>query len=153
MTYFLAGLSRRQFLMNAMRLVFASGIFLAGSGVHAEAKDPNFSGHYELAGAKTGRSFTLDVRQTGSRAEISFSAAMDDGSGAAPDGDGKGEVEDGILSFKFEDSFKNEGTATLQLLKDGFHLNMIVSKVIDPNPFHFYGTLRLKKTSSQPHQD
>ena len=35
---------------------------------------------------------------------------MADGSGAAPDAEGAGEIEDGVLSFKFKDSFDNEGT-------------------------------------------
>ena len=117
----------------------------------AMATEPNYSGHYELADAKTkaDRTFSLEVKQTGDRASISFSAAMVDGSGAAPDGTGKGHVEDGVLSFKFKDSFNNEGTCTLESKPDGFHLCMTVMKVVDPGPFHFYGNIPLKKTSDK----
>ncbi len=117
---------------------------------HASSPTSTFTGHYELADAKAKatRSFSLDVRQTNSRAAVSFSAAMADGSGAAPDAEGKGRVSDGVLSFDFTDSFKNEGTCTLQLMKDGYHLSITIIKVIDPAPFHFYGSVLLKKISS-----
>jgi len=114
--------------------------------VHASATETNYNGHYELADAKAARTFSLDVKQTGSRANISFSAAMADGSGAAPDGEGKGHVEDCVLSFTFKDSFNNEGTCTLEFKKRVYHLSMTVIKVVDPSPFHFYGNVLLKKT-------
>ena len=109
----------------------------------------DFGGSYALADAKAGRAFTLEVKQTDSRAEVSFSAAMDDGSGSAPDGSGKGRIEDGVLTFKFKDSFNNEGTCTLTSAKHGYQLNMVVIKVVDPSPFHFYGNVALKKTSGR----
>jgi hypothetical protein len=111
----------------------------------ASAPDPNYNGHYELADAKAGRSFSLDVKQTKHRAEVTFSAAMADGSGASPEGAGKGRVEDGVLSFKFKDSFNNEGTCTLQPAKKGYQLSITVTKVVEPKPFHFYGNVLLKK--------
>jgi hypothetical protein len=124
-------------------------IFCAIVG-RAAATETNFAGHYELADTKAGRAFTLEVKQTDShRAEISFSAAMEDGSGSAPDGRGKGRIEDGVLSFKFKDSFNNEGTCTLASAKHGYQLNMVVIKVVDPSPFHFYGNVLLKKTASR----
>ena len=147
--YFFAGLMRGRFPASLFGIIVAVAFLFANEASHAGSKEINYSGHYELAGAKTGRTFTLDVKQTNSRAQITFSAAMADGSGAAPDGTGKGSVEDGVLSFKFEDSFKNEGTATLESMKDGFHLSLTVTKVVDSDPFHFYGTVRLKKTSSK----
>jgi hypothetical protein len=121
-------------------------LFFATPG-RAAATTANYAGHYELIDAKAGRAFTLDVKQTDpSRADVSFSAAMGDGSGSAPDGWGKGRIEDGVLSFKFTDSFNNEGTCTLASAKHGYALNMVVIKVVDPRPFHFYGTVLLKKT-------
>ena len=63
---------------------------------------------------------------------------------------GKGRVEDGVLSFKFKDSYNNEGTCTLESMPDGYHLSMTVTKVVDPLPFHFYGNVLLKKTASEP---
>jgi len=131
-------------------IIFAA-VFAALSSA-AMAAETNFNGHYELADAKgkADRMFSLDVTQKGNRANITFSAAMADGSGAAPDGTGKGHVEDGVLSFKFKDSFNNEGTCTLESGKGGFHLNMTVMKVVDPGPFHFYGNIPLKKISNKP---
>jgi hypothetical protein len=129
--------------------VVVAALFGTLSG-HAAAMETHFSGHYELADVKAGRTFSLDIKQAGSKAEISFSAAMADGSGAAPDGTGKGRVEDGVLSFAFQDSFKNKGTCTLQFMRDGYHLSMTVTKVVDPSPFHFYGNVLLKKTSIKP---
>jgi hypothetical protein len=136
-----------------MRL-FTFGLFLIVAtmfgtpAVHAAAKNSNYNGHYEMSDPKADRAFSLDVKQTGSRATISFSAAMADGSGSAPDGTGKGNVEDGVLSFKFKDSSNNEGTCTLESKNDGYHLNMTVLKVVDPGPFHFYGIILLKKISA-----
>ena len=113
---------------------------------HASAAEISYNGHYELADAKAARTFSLDVKQTGSRALISFSAAMSDGSGAAPDGEGKGHVEDGVLSFTFKDSYNNEGTGMLQFKNKAYHLILTITKVVDPAPFHFYGSMLLKQT-------
>jgi hypothetical protein len=134
-------------LRTALALVVAA-LFGALSG-HAASAESNYNGRYELADAKAARTFSLVVRQTGFRADVSFSAAMADGSGAAPDGTGKGRVEDGVLSFAFKDSFNNEGTCTLESRQDGYHLSITVTKVVDPSPFHFYGNILLKKTSNK----
>lgn len=109
-------------------------------------EDKNFNGHYELADKKLSRSFDFEVKQKpkDDHVIISFSAAMTDGTGSAPDADGKGHVDDDILIFKFKDSFKNEGTGTLQLKKNGYHLTLTVTKIVDPAPLHFYGSMVLK---------
>ncbi len=113
---------------------------------------PNFTGAYELAGQRTDRIFSLQVQQDGHRAKISFTACMADGSGAAPDAQGTGKISDGVLSFKFKDSFDNEGTCKLQLPPSSqvYRLEMVVTKVVEPSPLHFYGNLLLKKTSEKP---
>jgi hypothetical protein len=133
-----------------LRIILITATLLGGLSSHAAATETNFNGHYELIDAKARRTFSLDVVQTESRARISFAAAMADGDGAAPDGTGKGRVEDGVLSFDFTDSFKNKGTCTLELIGGIYHLNIVVLKVVDPSPFHFYGTALLKKTSDKP---
>jgi len=114
----------------------------------ASASEKNFNGHYELAAAKSDRSFSFDVKQKDrdDRATISFSAAMSDGSGSAPDATGKGDVDDGVLSFKFKDSYNNEGTGMLQFKNKAYHLILTITKVVDPAPFHFYGSMLLKQT-------
>jgi len=112
---------------------------------------PHFDGSYELAGNRTDRVFSLAVHLDGRRAKINFSASMADGSGAAPDAEGTGKVEDGVLNFKFKDSFENEGTCKLHFVPGSelYQLEMVVTKVVEPSPLHFYGTLQLKKTSDQ----
>jgi hypothetical protein len=130
-------------------ILFAVAFFACILG-RAAATEADYTGRYELVDAKAGRAFSLEVRQTHARADVSFSAAMDDGSGSAPEGQGKGRIKDGVLSFAFKDSFKNEGTCTLASGKGGYHLDMTVLKVVDPSPFHFYGNVLLKKTVSGP---
>jgi hypothetical protein len=133
----------------SLRLFFFAMLAWATSLVGATAAtELNFTGHYVLNDAKAARTFSLDVTQTKTRAVVAFTAAMADGSGAAPEGTGKGHVEKGILSFKFKDSFNNEGTCTFQPAKDGYALVMTVAKVVDPGPLHFYGTFDLKRAST-----
>ena len=146
----LPALARERILTRGLRIAVVVAALFGTLLGHASATEPNYTGHYELNDAKAGRTFSLEIAQTDSRAKISFSAAMSDGSDAAPDGTGQGRVEDGILSFKFKDSFNNEGTCTLESQKDGYHLSMTVTKVTDPRPFHFYGTMLLKRTSNKP---
>jgi hypothetical protein len=117
------------------------------------AADPaaeSFTGHFALA-KNTKAPFVLDVLQKGRTATTSFSAGNEDGSGAAPDGDGEGALNaKGELEFKWTDTFDNAGTATLR--RDGklFHLSMKVSKAADPRALKFYGETTLKRTSTKP---
>jgi hypothetical protein len=58
--------------------------------------------------------FQLSLEQKGSDVSVFFSAAHNDGSGAAPEADGKGKVTSkGTVEFTWEDSFKNSGTGPL----------------------------------------
>jgi len=117
----------------------------------ALAAAPNYTGHYETPASQTDWAFSLDVTQTGTKATISFSAGMADGSGAAPDGGGEGKVDkNGTLHFTFQDSFDNEGTATLTAGKDGYHLSMTVTKAVDSRALRFYDDLLLVKKSDKP---
>jgi hypothetical protein len=128
------------------------GLFTAMPAFAAPAPKPDFTGSYELAGKRTDRVFSLEIQMKGRRATVSFSTSMADGSGAAPDADGTGKVDDGVLNFKFKDSFNNEGTCKLHPLPNSslYQLEMTVTKVVDPSPLHFYSTLQLKKTSDKP---
>jgi len=121
------------------------------SAARADAPAIDFTGHYELADTKSDHVFSLDVTQTGPKAELSFSASMVDGSGAAPDGEGSGQIDKTlVLRFTFKDSFDNEGTGTLKRDKDGFHLKLDATKVVEPRPLRFYGDVLLKKTANKP---
>jgi len=117
----------------------------------ALASAPNYTGHYETPASQTDWAFSLDVTQTGTKATISFSAGMADGSGAAPDGGGDGKIDkSGALHFTFTDSFDNEGTAILTAGKDGYHLSMNVTKAVDSREMRYYGDLLLVKKSNKP---
>jgi hypothetical protein len=123
---------------------------LAAASSTALAEPPvNYNGTYELAGNRTDRVFSLDVKQAGSRAKINFTASMADGSGAAPDAMGDGRIEDGVLSFRFKDSFANEGKGKLQVSKGIYQLDMVVTKVVDTAPLHFYASVLLTRISKR----
>lgn len=137
--------TRRRFIVRALAVILA-----ATTGIAHAAPPPAFDGNYELAGHRTDRTFSLAITHEGHdtrHVKVSFSAAMADGSGAAPDADGSGKIRDGVLSFKFKDSFANEGTATLSPKPhtDIYQLDMVVTKVAEASPLHFYGTLLLRK--------
>ena len=76
-----------------------------------------------------------------------FSASKADGTGAAPDGTGSGNLnEKNELAFTFEDSLGNKGTAVLAKLKAGFQLTMKAETMADPRAAKFYGVIALKRT-------
>ncbi len=134
------------------RLHFFALWFALAASLFA-APPPDFTGHYELA--KSGaKAFALDVTQKDGRAEISFSAAHEDGSGAAPDGDGRGRLnEQGELAFAFTDSFGNTGSAVLRRAGSGYRLTMKMDKIEEPRALVHYGVHMLKRTSSKPQTD
>lgn len=125
-------------------------VALVGQVLAAPVGTGDFTGHYELT--KNGpKAFALDVTQKGRSAEVSFSAANEDGSGAAPDGDGQGQLNArGELQFKFTDSFENTGTAVLRRNGKTFQLSMQMDNVAEPRTLVHYGTLTLKRTSAKP---
>ena len=127
------------------------GLLVAVPAFAAPAPKPDFNGNFVLAGKRTDRAFFLAVDLNGRRAKVNFSASMVDGSGASPDADGTGKIEDDVLNFKFKDSFDNEGTCKLRLLPGTsiYQLEMVVTKVVEPSPLHFYGTLQLQKTEAK----
>jgi hypothetical protein len=106
---------------------------------------PDYAGHYERVGeGKT--VFVLNVRQTGERVDIEFSAGNADGTGAAPDGTGTGTVNDkGELVVKIEDSFGNKGTATLRKAGNAFQITVKIDTVTDQRAMKFYGVIPLKR--------
>lgn len=150
MMLLLSGTMRGRVLTCGLRMAVIVAAIFGTLPCHATSPNANYSGHYELTDVKAARTFSLDVKLNGSRAEVSFSAEMADGSGAAPDGSGKGKVEDGVLTFTVKDSFNNECACTLTSKSDGYHLSMTVTKAVEPGPLHFYGNMLLQKTSLHP---
>ena len=128
-----------------------AGLFISLPALAAPAPKPDFNGNFMLAGKHTDRAFFLAVDMKGKRAKVNFSASMVDGSGASPDADGTGKIEDDVLNFKFKDSFDNEGSCKLHLLPGTsmYQLDMVVTKVVEPSPLHFYGTMQLQKTTAK----
>jgi hypothetical protein len=124
-------------------------LLLACIGRAADQPAKDFTGHYELA--KSGKSvFSLDVEQKGKTATMAFSASHFDGSGAAPDGDGEGQLNaKGELVFKWTDSFLNGGTAVLRRDGKRFRLSMEPLKVEDSRCMVFYGDILFKRTSTK----
>ena len=110
---------------------------------------PDFTGHYEQsADAKT--VFILIIRHNGATAEIEFSAGRADGTGAAPDGNGKGTLNDkNELEFTFDDSFGNKGTAVFKKAGAAFQLIIKPETVTDPRAAKLYGTMTLKRTADR----
>ena len=115
----------------------------------AEKVVPDFTGHYEQsADAKT--VFILIIRHNGATAEIEFSAGRADGTGAAPDGTGKGTLNDkNELEFTFDDSFGNKGTALFKKTAGTYQLTIKADTVADPRAVKFYGTFALKRTADR----
>jgi hypothetical protein len=133
--------------VKSFGLLLALLWLLAAATAFADSKD--LTGQYELGEPHANWAFSLQVKQTGKHAEISFSAANADGSGAAPDGDGQGEIDaHGVLHITFSDSFGDEGTATLTPGKDAYHLVFNVTKVADPRTMRFYGDVPLHLIST-----
>lgn len=135
--------------MKLFSLLLALLLAWASPGQTAEPPTPNFTGQYELA--KSSKSaFSLTVYQKGKVVTVSFSAAHMDGSGAAPDGDGEGELNaKGAATFKWSDSFHNAGTAVLTREGKGFRLSMKATKVEDPRALVHYDDHTLKRTSTK----
>jgi hypothetical protein len=142
-TSFYAGGAKRGLLL-ALGVLFLTVGALNGAASTAPA---DYTGRYEMADTKAGRAFLLNVAQNGSRATVSFSAAMSDGDGAAPQASGKGRIRHGVLTFAFKDSFNNEGDCTLTPGEKGYALSMTLTKVAEPKPLHFYGDMLLKRVS------
>ena len=110
---------------------------------------PDFTGHYERTGDAK-RIFILIVRHTGASAEMEFSAGRADGTGAAPDGSGKGNLNDkGELEFTFDDSFGNKGTAVFKKAGAAFQFIIKPETVADPRAVKLYGTMTLKRTADR----
>ena len=93
----------------------------------------------------------MDLTQSGSHVSVSFSAGRADGSGAAPDGGGDGQVDQSnVVHFTFKDSFDNEGTGTVSRKGDVYSIDLEVSQELDSRAAQLYGTFALKRTSKKP---
>jgi hypothetical protein len=99
--------------------LFISTIALGLSELAAEPT--NFAGEYADKNFLKGKGvFQMSLEQNGNTVSVFFSAAHNDGSGAAPEADGTDKVTSkGAVEFKWDDSFKNAGIGTITRVGDG----------------------------------
>ena len=120
-----------------------------------ELSAADLTGRYESdcsEAERWSRCFRLSVKQSGSKAQVSFTAAFGGGHIAAPDGWGTGTVfRTGELQFHFEDSFSNEGTGKFERRGKAYVLTIHTTKVVEQRPLMLYeDPIRLMKKSSIP---
>jgi hypothetical protein len=117
----------------------------APAGTPKPVPAPDFTGRYERSGGTS--IFILHVTQRGANADVEFSASKADGSGAAPDGNGRGALnEKNELVFTFEDSLGNKGTGTLKKTGNSYSLDMKAENVVAASAVKLYGVIPLKRT-------
>ena len=120
-------------------------IFLTACRVYAAAD--SFAGEYADKNFMSGKGvFQMSLEQNGNEVSVFFSAAHNDGHGAAPEADGKGEVTSkGTVEFKWEDSFKNAGTGTISRSGSDVILWIKATRVAEARCLEFYRpNMRLK---------
>ncbi len=90
--------------------------------------------------------FALSLEQSGPDISVFFSAGNNDGSGAAPEANGKGKITGkGSVEFTWEDSFKNSGTGSIKKSGSDVILSIKTPHAADQRCLHFYsGNIRLK---------
>jgi hypothetical protein len=113
-------------------------IFICGT---ASAAGPaNFAGEYADKNFLNGNGvFQMSLEQNGNSLSIFFSAAHNDGRGAAPEADATGKITSkGIVEFKWEDSFKNAGTGTISRAGNDVIVSLKPTRVVDPRCLEFY---------------
>ena len=108
----------------------------------------NFAGEYADKKFLNGQGvFQLSLEQTGKDVSVFFSAAYNNGQGAAPEADGTGHATaKGVVEFRFQDSMKNSGTGTITRSGDDVIVSIKTSRVADPRCLVFYKqNIRLKR--------
>jgi hypothetical protein len=106
------------------------------------AADPaSFAGEYADKNYLKGKAFfQMSLEQTGTDVSVFFSAAHNDGSGAAPEADGKGEVTgQGTVAFTWKDNFNNSGTGTIKKAGKDVIVSIEATSVVDSRCLMFYG--------------
>jgi hypothetical protein len=139
-------------ISSFFRHVAATILFLAVASFAVHAADlQSWAGQYTEKKFLGGRAvFQLSIEQSGSAMQVSYDAAWVDGHGAAPEGEGSAKVSGNILTFKFEDSFKNSGTGTIKRAGDEIIVSFDPTHIEDARCLAFYGTnIRLKRAAKK----
>src|SRR5581483_4677663 len=113
-------------------------VCLAPSVVLAAGPE-NFSGEWADKHYQGNAVFQLSLEQSGSDISVVFSANRTDGSGAAPEADGKGKIAGGAVQFTWSDSFGNAGTGTIKKSGRDVIISIKAMKVADSRCLMFYG--------------
>jgi len=130
-------------------LLFVLGLIGVAAAMAVEPKATSLEGKYEAV-ARGKSVLGLEVQSTRNGFDVSFSAANEDGSGAAPDGGGAGKLNArGELEFGFEDSFGNKGRGVLKRSGKGFFVTMELTTTEDPRAAVHYGERRLKRLATR----
>ena len=127
-------------------IAIVCGLIVSCSAILGTAPG-NFTGEYADKKFLNGQGvFQLSLEQNGKNVSIFFSAAHNDGHGAAPEADGKGEITSkGTVEFKWQDSFKNAGTGTISRSGSDVILSIKMTRVADARCLEFYRpNMRLK---------
>jgi len=109
------------------------------------AGEEHFAGEWADKHYRGNSVFQLSVEQSGNVVSIFFSANHSDGSGAAPEGHGKGKVTAGLAQFTWTDSFGNAGTGAIKKSGADVIVSIKATSVADSRCLMFYGdNIRLK---------
>ena len=122
--------------------LFFSGCVTSSSSHSRNAEGGSLIGSYQFSSGSEPDDvyISITVSQSGRKTHLDFQADHPDGHGAAPDGNGTGEIgPDGVFRFTYEDSFSNRGTGTFQHSPRGYELSIKISDVSDPRCMMFYG--------------
>ena len=132
-----------------LRCLVTATALLALVNPAARAADSGWAGQYSDKKFLGGRAvFQLTIEQSGSRMQVSFDAGWADGHGAAPEGEGPATVSGNMVTFKFEDTFKNSGTGTITRAGEEIIVSITATHVAEPRCLTFYGkNIRLKRVA------
>ena len=92
----------------------------------------------------------FSVWREGGQITIGFQGTHPRAAGAAPEGGGTGRIDsDGVLRFKYEDSFFNKGTGTFRRIKNTYKLSIDITDMQEPRCAMYYGDFVLKRISDK----
>jgi hypothetical protein len=133
--------------MTPIRLlrIFAGLLIIAATAFAAASE--NFAGEWADKHYHGNSVFQLSVEQIGNDVSIFFNANRSDGSGADPEGNGKGKISGGAVQFTWTDSFGNAGTGRIKKSGADAIVSIKATRVADSRCLMYYGdNIRLKAT-------
>jgi len=122
-------------LVVSIMFATCAGVVLAGAG-----SDLIGSFGHESGSDRDAVAISVRVEAgAGGKLSLSLVAGHPDAHGAAPDGEGEGQIDpEGVLRFTYEDSFFNKGTGTFRRAKTGYLHSIQIDHVEDSRCHAFY---------------